>query len=286
MAEKYKRITKYFQGELKTAVEGILNNFPEIEEIRIREDKPITVDVAGKRFFVDKKGRMAFSDKECFVPQKDSVEEVFRCMCGYSEYAYSSEISAGFIYIPEGMRIGISGEAILKDFAFCGFKRVTGLNIRIPRQVMGAADSVIGKIIGGGNITNTIITSPPGYGKTTLLRDAIRQVSFLMNNVVVIDERGELSGEGYELGPCTDVLFEVPKCIGMEMAIRTLRPEVLAMDEINAAQDIEEIKRCYQFGTAIICTMHLDSSKLLPESLKEIFPLHLRIDKERRCILS
>ena len=140
-------------------------------------------------------------------------------------------------------------------------ENISGLNYRLARQIMGAADGVIDSIINGRTIRSTLIIAPPNMGKTTLLRDAVRQISARGFKVSVVDERSEISGiyDGtimYDLGPNTDVLDNSPKAEGIMMMLRSMSPDVIATDEIGGAGDMEAIVAAAVRGVSVIATVH------------------------------
>jgi len=181
-------------------------------------------------------------------------------LCGHSLYAYDAEIRNGFVTIAGGHRVGICGRVTLDGGQIKTIKHISGLSIRVARQVLGAADAVMPHLLGN-SVANSIIISPPGCGKTTLLRDAARQFSLRGYNVAVVDERSEIAGchlgvAQMDLGPRTDVLDAVPKAAGMMMVLRALSPQVVVVDEIGGGDDVTAIENMVRSGVAVICTLH------------------------------
>lgn len=161
----------------------------------------------------------------------------------------------GYITIRGGHRIGVTGNIVIKDGQVTNISHIYSLNFRIARQVLNCSDSALNYMIDlmNNSVYNTIIISPPGRGKTTLLRDIIRKISsgiseyhFKGINVGVVDERGEIAamykGEPQnDVGPRTDILDNVPKAIGMRMLIRSMNPKVIVADEIGSKEDVDAI---------------------------------------------
>ena len=183
-------------------------------------------------------------------------------------YAFEEEIRQGFITISGGHRIGITGKTIINEDSIKGMKHISYINVRLAHQVKGCADIVLPYLVNGKTqgIYHTLIISPPKCGKTTLLRDIIRQISngssYLQGmNVGVVDERSEI-GACYmgvpqnELGIRTDILDCCPKAKGMMMLIRSMSPQVIAVDEIGSKEDLEAISHVISCGCKLIATVH------------------------------
>ena len=198
-----------------------------------------------------------------------------------SLYAAEEELRQGFFTVRGGHRIGVAGRVILKDRQITGLKAASFLNVRVAHEIKGCADQVLPFLYVNGKFVSTLIVSPPGCGKTTLLRDLIRQVSdgssqkagkcsFAGVNVGVADERSEL-GACYQgvpqndLGMRTDVLDGCPKSEGMLMLIRSMAPAVVAVDEIGGKEDIKAVEYVRNCGCALAATAHGNSLEELKE---------------------
>lgn len=206
-----------------------------------------------------------------------------------SIYAIQNDINNGFVVIRGGHRIGISGEVVYVDEKVKNIKNICSLNIRVARQIYGCADSILPKITYGNDFLNTLIVSPPGCGKTTLIRDIVRQISngipalnFRGKNVALIDERGEIASvyEGVaslDVGVRTDIMSNANKASGMKMMIRSMAPDIIATDEIGKKEDVIAIKEAILSGVKVIFTMHGDSIKsvLKNENIKELLDLNI-----------
>jgi len=204
----------------------------DIEEIRLRAGKNPVVRACGKNY------RLLYKTSE------KALVDTLNYFTGYSFYAFKEQISEGYITINGGHRVGISGSCIMEDGKIKLIRSPASLNIRQAKEVPGCADMIIPHILrnksGLMSVSNTLVISPPKCGKTTILRDIIRQISRNGITVSVCDERSELAGligaaSSFDLGPNTDILSGCPKSEGISMLLRSMAPEVIATDEIGTA---------------------------------------------------
>lgn len=187
------------------------------------------------------------------VVTESEISFVINTSSRYSAWA-AATAAKGYITAPGGHRIGICGEAVVNGGNITGIRSATSLCIRVARDFSGIAEGAAG--IRG----NVLILGPPGSGKTTLLRDLIRQISDSgTGSVAVVDERGELFPSGFPTGKRTDVLSGCSKAQGVQMALRTMGPSCIAVDEITAREDCESLTEAGWCGVRLLATAHAAS---------------------------
>jgi len=238
-----------------------------LQEIRLRTDKPASVILEGKEFFVGRDGKLTNRRQEALLPAGAEIEGVLNHICHYSPYAYEDELRQGYLTVEGGHRVGIAGQVVLeRDGTIRTIKNISCINIRISHQIKGAADGVLPFLYEGGRIKNVLIISPPGCGKTTILRDLIRQVSdgnaFGEGCCVgLVDERSEIAGcclgiPQNDIGMRTDVLDACPKEQGMMLLLRSMAPRVIAIDELGGTRELEALRVASYCGVGILATAH------------------------------
>ena len=271
-------ILRYFPNNIYKVLNNIFNQNNnlenQIQEIRIRSNNPIILKLRQNDIPVD------------YIVEQTEVLQTLDKLCENSIYAHKKQIYEGFLTIRGGHRIGISGTAVVEKNEVINLKYITSLNFRIAREIIGCSNHIIGQVLDLRNktINNTLIVSPPGKGKTTLLRDVIRTISngipeveFPGQTCGVVDERGEIAASyrgipQNDVGIRTDVIGNISKAKGMKMLIRSMAPQVIACDEIGSKEDVEAIKETMISGVKGIFTMHGKNMEDI-EKNKEIYEL-------------
>lgn len=238
-----------------------------LQEIRIRAGQPVFLIIDGAEWVLGEQGLLSGSGaKTAPRAEKRILKEILEIFARHSLYAYEDEIRQGFLTIEGGHRVGLCGKAVLEGDKVRTIKEISSLNIRIAHEKKGCADAVFPYLFENGGLVNTLLVSPPGAGKTTMLRDMIRQVSDGSRygpgrSVAVVDERSELAAcflgqPQCDLGMRTDVLDGCPKAVGMMMAIRSMAPYAVAVDEIGTKEDLEALRQASNCGCRILATVH------------------------------
>jgi len=269
----FNNVIKYLSSDLKILLSNIPENYKEqIEEIRIRNGKPLNIYLQGQDYFLCKTGKVTKEPRNVYMINDKQLGHTFQLLTNHSLYAFSEEIRKGFITISGGHRVGIGGEIIYSQDGIESIKNLSSLNIRIAREKKGISDSIIPYFFDDNKeFYNTMIISPPQCGKTTLLRDIIRNLSNGFGSqaglkVSLVDERSEIAGmyQGIaqkDVGIRTDILDGCLKSHGIMMLIRSMSPDIIAVDEIGGIDDIQAISEGLRAGIKFITTIHGDGLK-------------------------
>lgn len=228
--------------------------FDKLQEIRLRSGGPLIVQYDNQELIYQNQ-----------IVDKRMIQQCLEYISEYSLYAYQDDVRQGFITVRGGHRVGLIGKAVMEEKEVKGQKNISFINIRVAHQVIGCADSVMNFVCKEGHLCHTLIISPPGCGKTTLLRDLIRQLSngtlIEGKKVCVVDERSEIAAcyEGEpqnDVGIRTDVLDNCYKASGMLMFVRSMSPEVIAIDEIGGQEDVKAMEYIINCGCYVLATIH------------------------------
>lgn len=257
------QIENLFAGNIRQLLMEANLDYDKLYEIRLRVGRPLFLTYDGGECFLRSPGQ------EQYVVTREDLTETLEYVTGYSLYAYEDEIRQGYISVQGGHRVGVTGKVILDRGRIMGMKYISCINVRLAHEIQGCADKVMSYIRTKNWIANTLIISPPRCGKTTLLRDIIRQLSNGWENtpgltVGVVDERSELAGcyQGIpqnDLGMRTDVLDCCPKSEGMQMLVRSMSPDVVAVDELGREEDFRAVESVIYCGCRLIATAHGNS---------------------------
>lgn len=267
----YSEILSFFPEKIKKHFDNLSNGiWTSVKEIRIRIDRPILIECFDKEYFLD------------YLVKPEDILRLIENFSENSMYSFQNEINSGFITIRGGHRVGISGTSVFENNQIKNIKYISSLNIRVAREIKFCSERLIEKICIE-DFENTIIISPPGCGKTTLLRDAIRILSngnknIKGKNIGLVDERSEIAAiyKGVpqnDIGIRTDVMNNCKKEIGMRMLIRSMGPQIIATDEIGNNDDVSAIMDACNSGIKLLLTSHGNDIDDIPDELikKQIF---------------
>lgn len=292
---KKDELIKIFSKKLRFALDRLNLNFEDLQEIRLRVNAPLIIVHDGKEYFLNRQGETVKSITDAYLVQKEDMRETLEYISNYSLYAFEEEIRKGFITIQGGHRIGVAGKTILEGEYIKNIKYISYINVRVAHQKKGCADPVLPYILDKDQVHHSLIISPPRCGKTTLLRDIIRQLSNVGSTVGVVDERSEIGGSYLgipqnDIGIRTDILDCCPKSEGMMLLLRSMAPQVIAVDEIGAYEDIHAIEYVINCGCKLIATVHGSSiadikrKPLLDKLIREhMFERYILLDNREKA---
>ncbi len=266
----YNHILSIFPKEMRPFFEYVCNREAVVNEIRLRAEKPVLVLEGQRESFLDQNGIYTTEPDKAKRLDKMELEKLVRHICQYSLYAFEEELRQGYVTITGGHRIGMVGQVVTDGTGkIRTLKYICGINIRVAHQVIGVAEPLLPVVYRDGYPGSVLIVSPPGCGKTTLLRDMVRCLSDGSRygagvTVGVVDERSEIAGSYLgqpqnEVGMRTDVLDACPKGIGMMMLLRAMSPKVIAIDELGSEEELEAVRVAASCGSKVVATMHGDS---------------------------
>jgi stage III sporulation protein AA len=218
------------------------------EEVRLRAGQALTVH----------------APSVCTTGEIVTAEDLAKTLEGVSHgslHTVLDPLRNGFIPLPGGHRLGVCGSAAVRDGSVAHIRDISSLCIRIAREKKGIADKLLPALFISGRLPNTLIISPPGAGKTTLLRDIIRAVSNSDSRVSVADERGEIAAcynglPQLDVGRNTDVMTGISKAAASMMMLRAMAPQILALDEVTAPEDVSVLTACIGCGVTVLSTAH------------------------------
>lgn len=232
-------------------------NLKAVNEIRLRADRPVILDIGGKQMFLGENG-VTTNIKSALFSSKIMIEDVIFRASECSIYSVNEQIKRGFIVTDDAIRIGIGGNLIEENGKLKTMTNFSSVNIRIPHVVKNCSLNAFPYIFKNNQVLNTLVISAPGCGKTTFLRDFVYQLSerMMMQNVLLLDERGELD-VGINSNFTDKIAFSSKK-IGFENGIRSLAPDIIVTDEIGQEDDIDAIEYASGCGVKILASSHCD----------------------------
>ncbi len=299
--KKIDELLKIFSLKVRNILAKLDIDYELLQEVRLRVNSPLIIIYDNQEFYISKEGELNKTIENAFISDRNEIKETMEYISNFSFYAFEDEIRQGYITIAGGNRVGICGKVILDNEKIRSMKYISFINVRLSHQVRGCADKVMSYLYNdtGEECYHTLIISPPRCGKTTLLRDIIRQLSNGNDNhtgmmVGVVDERSEI-GACYmgvpqnDLGIRTDVLDSCPKAKGMMMLIRSMSPRVIAVDEVGSIDDIHAIEYVMNCGSKLLATVHgnsiedIKNKPILGELInKKIFERYILLNNKNK----
>lgn len=247
-----------------------------VYELRLRADKPTTVNFDGRYLYLCEFG-LSNNLKQSLRVSESDIEDIVYRAGKFSVYSVEEQIKRGFLTAEGGARIGLCGEYVYERGTPLTVKHITSLCIRIPHDIEGCADDIYDRCLQG-QLKNLLIASPPGIGKTTILRDLAKRISReTLKNILICDERGEISASF--TGDSCDVLRFADKATAFEAGIRAMRPDVMITDELSLG-DLAAVKRAIGGGVVVIASAHLSDISFIDEPFR-IFERYAVLDGEK-----
>ncbi len=264
--KRFLNVISILNNDLRTALlkvpVSIMNS---AVEIVLRAERPLCIECPQKRYYITENGCVTDTllSQSMVQVSKSSMMEVFQNICNYSVYSYQNEINNGYITLKGGHRAGVCGTAVIDNSRIVSIKDISTINIRIAREIIGCSDKLNTKV---NPEKGVLICGEPCSGKTTLLRDYARELSYKYK-VSLIDERNELSSNHKgvaqnDIGMC-DVYDSYIKDDAITHAVRSMSPDIIVCDEISTLNDIKTIEKSVNSGVSFICTIHAKSKEEL-----------------------
>ncbi len=257
---------------------GLLRlNVEQVYEIRLRADKPTTINYAGQYGYLSEYGLTEHSENAVHCDMEEIASCVYRAG-QYSVYSVEEQIKRGYITAAGGERVGLAGEYVLEKGQPLAFRNFSSLCIRVPHEVVGCGAEIYRHCMCDG-IRNVLIVSPPGLGKTTILRDLSRILSEkTKRNILICDERGEISAGN--IGETCDVLKFVDKTTAFEAGIRAMRPDIMITDELSST-DCAAIGKAIAAGIKVVASAHFSKMSHIGAPFFGLFERYVVLDERQ-----
>ena len=262
MSNAIDRICNYVAPTLGNAIhKAYIGAKIPFHEIRLRVGKSPSITSFGQNFFVTGQGELTTSYATDLIITKNLLQETFMRICHHSVYAYEQEIKKGFITLPDGSRVGLAGHVVYENNNIHTIRDISSISIRIAAEKKGCSYTLLNHLLQEDRVRSCVVISPPGGGKTTMLRDLTRQLSLRGYRVCVIDERREIAASrdgvaSFDLGPLCDILDGCDKVDGMMWALRSLSPSVMIMDELGKDEESRVVLQGVSSGVPTIFSLH------------------------------
>ena len=250
-------------------------NLQFVYELRLRANAPTTVNYKGAYRYLGDYGLTERKDNAIICDMDDVADCVFRAG-NYSVYSVEEQIKKGFITAQNGERIGLAGEYVFEKGQPLALRNFTSLCIRVPHEIEGCGQDIYQRCMQE-DVKSVLICSPPGLGKTTILRDLARIISEnTLKNLLICDERGEISAGKLGLG--CDILKFSDKKTAFEAGIRALRPEIIVTDELSPS-DCEGVQRAVYAGVKVLASAHFSDIRAIEKPFLGLFERYIILNE-------
>lgn len=252
-------------------------NLQFVYELRLRVNNPTTVNYQGVYRYLGDCGITQTRENAIYCDTDDIADCVF-IAGNYSVYSVEEQIKKGFITAKDGERIGLAGEFVFEKGQPLAIRNFTSLCIRVPHEIIGAGAEIYQRCMRG-IINNILICSPPGIGKTTILRDLARIIGEkTQKNLLICDERGEIAIG--QVGESIDILKYADKKTAFESGIRAMRPDIIVTDELSTS-DCQSIERAVYAGVKVLASAHFSDFLHIQKPFLELFDLFVILDEAK-----
>lgn len=267
--DRWQSVLQFFPGELRAALAVIPEKISvRIIEMRFRVNQRLELNCGSEVFWLKENGEVTTQAEQGLIVTYGLLKKVIGSLTTSSFYALDEEIANGYLALPGGHRVGFCGRIVFHAGQVKFMRNISSLNFRIAKEIRGIAGPLLPLLWKDGRVLKTLILGPPACGKTSLLREIIREFSSgVMRlgipsiHVGVVDERSEIAGSyqgiaQMDVGPRTDVLDGCPKTFGVYLLLRSMSPQLIATDEIGRYEDIAMIEDIINAGVSFIATAH------------------------------
>ncbi len=263
---------EFLPQNVKNALKAL--NLTYLYELRIRAQKPVFVNYRGSYRYLASFGLTEIREHALICTEEEIADCVYHAG-NFSVYSVEEQLKKGFLTASDGERIGLSGEYVLEKGQPLAIRNFTSLCIRVPHEIHGCAKEIYLRCMSD-RVRSVLICSPPGLGKTTILRDLSRILSEkTKKNILICDERGEISAG--ELGDTCDVMRFSDKETAFEAGIRAMRPDIIITDELST-RDCAALEKAVAAGIIVVASAHFSDIRYIEKPFTDIFERYVLLD--------